>query len=177
MSVESTRIAATIADMRDNLAGISTFLMVLNSSRYETILNEYGIDPGSTIELGRLDGSRYTSLDVYKSVGRIRGNPQFNLDYIGVFLMATVSLIADGLAQNSYFARTPELEFLRHLRNAISHGNRFHFRHGEPTRPASFRGFTITKQLEGKRPFWEYMAPGDALDLLDEVELQLRAIP
>ena len=97
-------------------------------------------------------------------------------DYVGVFLMATVTLIADRLSRNSYFNKTPELEFLRHVRNAVAHGNRFNIRSDEPKRPARFRGFEISQSLNGTELFWQFIGPGDVLDLLDEVHLQLRAL-
>lgn len=53
--------------------------------------------------------------------------------------MASVTLIADRLSRNSYFNKTPELEFLRHVRNAVAHGIRFNLRPDEPRRPARFR--------------------------------------
>lgn len=168
-------IADTIANMRDNLAGTATFLMVLNHPQFHSILESFGLDAGSTMHFGRRDGTKHPPLDVYASVSRIRGNPQFNLDYVGAFLMAVISLIADRLSHNAYFTKSPELEFVRHVRNAVAHGNRFHFRNDEPSRPARFRDFEIRRDLEGTVLFWEFMGPGDTLDLLQEVEAQLRA--
>ena len=173
---EPTLIANTITKMRDNFAGTSTFLLVLNHPQYPAILQSFGLDPGSTMEFGRHDGTLHPPLDVADSVRRIRGNPQFNLDYVGTFLMATISLVADRFSQNHYFTKSPEFEFLRHVRNAIAHGNRFHLRRDEPRRPAYFRGFEVSKALQGRELFWEFMGPGDALDLLDEVERQLRRL-
>ena len=176
MSAEAHRIANTIVSMRDNLAGTATFLMVLNSPAYTSILESFGIDAGSAVKFGRMDGTSHPPLDVQASVARIRGNPQYNLDYIGVFLMATVSLVADGLSRNSYFTKSPELEFLRHIRNAIAHGNCFFLKPGEPRRPAHFKNFTISPALQGTEVFWKFMKPGDMLDLLETVEAQLRAL-
>jgi len=176
MNQDATLIANTIARMRDTLAGTATFLMVLNHPEFFSILQSFGLDPGSTMELGRRDGTKHPPLDIHESVRRIRGNPQFNLDYVGVILMATISLVADRLSRNAYFNKTPEPEFLRHIRNAIAHGNRFHMRSDEPRRPARFHDFEIAKSLEGTRLFWDFMAPGDVLDLLQEVESQLTAL-
>lgn len=177
MSRESLLIANTLSNMRDNLAGIASFLATVNHPDYGSLLQRLRLNTGSTISFGRKGGAEYTALDLHASVARIRGNPQFNLDYIGAFLMATVSLVADRLAINSYFNKTPELEFLRHVRNAISHGNKFHFLRGEPRRPACFEAFALSTDLEGSVLFWDFMMPGDVLALFDEIEKQLRALP
>ena len=169
-------IANTITHMRDNLAGTSNLLMVLNHPEFPAILHSYGIDPGSTMEFGCNDGTKHPPLDIHESVARIRDNPHYNLDYVGVFLMATVTLIADRLSRNSYFNKTPELEFLRLIRNAVAHGNHFNLKPDEPKRPARFQGFEISQSLNGTELFWQFMGPGDVLDLLDEVQFQLRAL-
>lgn len=177
MSAESIRIANTIAYMDDTLAGTSTLLLLLNSPNFLSTLNSLGVDPGSTIGFGRKDGSRHPPLSIDRSIQRIRFNPQYNLDFVGAFLMSNLSIIADALAHNSYFTKSPELEFVRHLRNAINHGNRFFFTPREPCRPAHFSTFTISKSLQGQNAFWSFLMPGDVLDLLEEVESQMRAIP
>jgi hypothetical protein len=88
------------------------------------------------MDFSRNDGTKHPPLDVHESVTRIRDNPQYNPDYVGVFLMVSVTLIADHLSRNSYFAKTPELEFLRHVRNTVAHGNRFNLIPDEPRCPA-----------------------------------------
>ena len=64
----------------------------------------------------------------------------------------------------------PEIEFLRHSRNAASHGGKWSFKNGEPRRTAEWRGVRITDELEGK-PYWEVgIEPGDILLLIWDVE-------
>ena len=47
-----------------------------------------------------------------------------------------------------------EFELFRHVRNAASHGNRFHFTRTEPVRPASFGSLVLDASLKGKaNPF------------------------
>jgi len=113
--------------------------MVLNHPDFPALLQSFGIDPGSTMDFSRNDGTKHPPLDVHESVTRIRDNPQYNLNYVGVFLMASVTLIADRLSRNSYFSKNPELEFLRLVRNAVAQSNRFNLRPDEPKRPARFR--------------------------------------
>jgi len=75
---------------------------------------------------------------------------------------------------------TPEFEFFRHIRNAASHNNRFNFYKTEPSRPASWSGFTIddTKKgsanpLANKECVGTVISPSDILALLYEIETRL----
>jgi hypothetical protein len=75
---------------------------------------------------------------------------------------------------------SPEFEVLRHLRNAASHRNRFHFMRGEPKRPAKWRTFEIDhtrkndqNPLHGTACFGTRFGPADLLLLLSEIECKL----
>lgn len=98
--------------------------------------------------------------------------------------VSSLLLLGDRLAVNGYFDRAPLLEMVRHLRNAVAHGNRFTF--GAPeelerwpahTRDASCqssRPFEITPDLHGTEVLFDFMATGDVLDLLISVSTYLR---
>lgn len=69
----------------------------------------------------------------------------------------------------------PVWEFLRHCRNAASHGGRFHFLHGEPRSPASWGPFQLTAGMHGSRLFNDppetgLLSPGDPIRLLWDIE-------
>lgn len=76
--------------------------------------------------------------------------------------------------------QTPTVEYLRHIRNASSHGNRFNLTANEPARPAVWRGHVIdhslkgdANPLQGKQCFGEYFWIADILQLLWDVEQQI----
>jgi hypothetical protein len=76
--------------------------------------------------------------------------------------------------------KSPEFEVFRHLRNAASHGNRFNFRNGEPSRPASWSTFTIDHTRKGNaNPLFGVecigatISPADSLALLQDIERRL----
>lgn len=74
---------------------------------------------------------------------------------------------------------SPELQFLRHCRNASAHGWRFHLKPGEPKQPASWRSFKVDPSWHD-RPLTAnvvngVLEPGDPLLLLWDIEQQLRA--
>ena len=68
------------------------------------------------------------------------------------------------------YANETMFEFFRHIRNAISHGNRFTFSRNEPSRPAAFKNKTIDHNLNGyENVLFTFIGIGDTLDLLDHL--------
>ena len=175
------RTAAEIADMIDRLqqyfAAISTSLIMLNDDDMLRFFNSIGYDEGSKIKLGRRDNSYYRNINLWDAIRSVKGSSGFNLDFLGIQLMTILSWVGDELSSNQYFDKTPELELFRHLRNGISHGNTFNLQHGEPRRPAAFKGFQITPALHGQNVLFQFMSTGDLFDLFDHVKAHLRSLP
>ncbi|MBM6402171.1 hypothetical protein [Phycicoccus sonneratiae] len=97
--------------------------------------------------------------------------------------VSSLVLLGDRLLAEGYYDRAPVLEMVRHLRNGIAHGNRFTLRNpGELTKwPAHTRDaacqlsppLEITPDLDGTEVLFEFMGPGDVLDLLISVSTHL----
>jgi hypothetical protein len=83
-------------------------------------------------------------------------------------------LISSHDATKAHSNQGPLWEFFRHCRNAAAHGGRFNLLGGEPKRPASWRGLTITPALAGqplfKGPTGGLISPGDPIRLLWDIE-------
>lgn len=109
--------------------------------------------------------------------------PEYRAMQDRVFLAGAILQLGDELQGVQYVDKRPDLEFLRHLRNGIAHGNRFNLRHNEPRRPAHFTGaagllpdgvtsvpsgttFEITPALNGQPVLFDFIGPGDVCDLL-----------
>ena len=110
-----------------------------------------------------------------------------------LWLAGAVLTLGDVLDAENYFDRGPDLEFLRHLRNGIAHGNRFHLVNGAPRRPARFTGseskiapdlstntgpgtgttFEVTSALDGSSVLFDFMGPGDVCDLFSFIGSRL----
>lgn len=177
MSAEAEDIADLIAELRLAFATLTLMPALINQPDFLDYLDSHGFDRGSSVRLGRKDGTYYEGLDIHESLASAVGHGPFNRLQLGLALFVIFSFVGDRLAQEKYFDKTPELEFFRHLRNALSHGNKFHFIGKEPARPASFRAFSLVRADEGSTLFFEYMSTGDAMDLLDHVEAHLRSLP
>jgi hypothetical protein len=113
-----------------------------------------------------------------------------------LWLGGALLTLGDELARVRYFDKGPDLEFIRHLRNGIAHGNRFHFERGAPQRPAHFTGsaqrlladghtttprgqahtFVISSALNGRGVLFDFLGPGDVCDLLAFVSVRLLRI-
>ena len=71
----------------------------------------------------------------------------------------------------------PTARVCSHLRNACAHGNRWHFKGTEPSRPASLRRRTLDASLHGSQAIPDWLGPGDYLDYLDDLAGLLRGLP
>jgi len=97
--------------------------------------------------------------------------------------VSSLILLGDRLAAENYYDRAPVLEMVRHLRNGIAHGNRFTLRNPNELSvwPAHMRHaacrssepFEITPDLDGSAVLFDFMGPGDVLDLLISVSTYL----
>jgi hypothetical protein len=173
--------AHEIADLIDNLqatyASYSTALLLLNFDETLQLLELKGFDPGSTVNLGRRNNTKYSGIRLWDSIKLVRGSSNFNLNYLGSIFMIDLSWIGHELSLNHYFDQTPELELFRHLRNGISHGNTFNLLNGEPRRLARFNTFEITPALHGQPVLFEFISTGDLFDLFDQIKSHLRSLP
>lgn len=135
-------------------------------------------------EIQRLDGtSHYYALAHYADVAATSSGYREVRDRL--WPAGALLALGDALADVQYLDRAPDLEFVRHLRNGVAHGNRFHLRGTEPKRPAHFSGpdrrgrpdgsttergrqtyFEIVPELNGKAVLFEFLGPGDLADLL-----------
>jgi len=106
-----------------------------------------------------------------------------------VWLAGSLLSLGDALSKHDRFRHVPELEMVYHLRNGIAHGNLFNFKpsglarlaaHPAHNRTARIRApgveLEITPALHGRQVLFDFMCPGDVLDLLISVSIYLRQI-
>lgn len=119
------------------------------------------------------------SFDLAYVLDQMRAHPVLRTELDRAWCVSSLILLGDRLAAEDYFDRAPVLEMVRHLRNGIAHGNRFTLRNTKEmdswpahTREASCQTgepFEITAELDGHAVLFDFMAPGDVLDLLISV--------
>ena len=64
-------------------------------------------------------------------------------------------------------------EFFRHVRNAASHDNRWHFTGNAPTRRAEWNGIVLDKSMNNTTLIYGTIKPADILYLLRDIEALL----
>jgi hypothetical protein len=146
------------------------------------------------VPLGRIfrgDGSEI-AYHFTHFIRNVAQTADYKATYDRLWCAGSLLALGDALTVNRYFDRGPDLEFVRHLRNGVAHGNRFHFEKGEPSRPAHFTGpggrlladgtttprdstryFDITRSLQGREVLFDFIGPGDFVDLLQFVSVRL----
>lgn len=142
------------------------------------------IDWSATREVTRKDGTKHIfSFDHYLREAFENSRTRDDLDR--VWLAGGLIALADSLERSNYFDRAPHLELIRHLRNGVSHGNRFridspdklakypaHNLYASVRSPAG-TAFEITANVQGKTVMFDFMGPADFVDLFMSVETHL----
>lgn len=136
-----------------------------------------GIPPDSPAIIKRNDGTVHSDESIGSILNRMAGLPGAGLEgeLLAVIGIHGAVRLGDELL-NACLIRPEEplLEFARHLRNACAHGNRWHFRNGEPKHPAQLRDRELDLSLHGTKAMYGWLGPGDYLDYLDDLTAYLR---
>ena len=133
------------------------------------------LEPGSKPEFwSKTTNSFYGGFETHSVFKDFFKNQSNNIEYMKIPAMSMIALIHDAIKDNGFSKQTPEFEFLRHLRNAVSHGNKFTFYNLEPRRTASFQGLIIESNMNGRtNVIREVVDFGDILSLISFVKTNL----
>jgi len=105
-----------------------------------------------------------------------------------IWLSGALIAVGDQLdaSKPRYLSRAPLLELVYHLRNAAAHGNKFHLleagvkrlkRYEAHNKEAQVKNSNFEIKPDTKGPLlFEFMKPGDVLDILQSVEVYLTRI-
>jgi hypothetical protein len=171
--------------LADGYYGHMAAITVAGDPKAETLFP--AVRPGQMVpvaEIRRKDGTVHTyHFALY--LQRLLTDPLLREDLERVWLAGALLSLGDAMARHGYFDRAPELELVRHLRNGIAHGNMFRIdkseslqRHPAHNRLAWCRGdskevFEITPVVQGRPVLFDFLAPGNVIDLLLSVALYL----
>jgi hypothetical protein len=191
MNLSADRVSAReVADLIEKLrlVNAATQTMTIHlfvSSEFETLLANMGLTlpQGTTVSAQRKDLSWYRRpLDLRQAVDAVKAHQELRTSFGEAITIGMVSLVGDAVQRAGLYRifPSPEMEFLRHVRNAMSHGNMFYFksrRNGinEPVRPASFGSLRLHHNLKGTS-IWDLVWSGDIYELLDHIEVYLRHV-
>ncbi len=139
-------------------------------------------EPGQNVPVGRIlrpDGSEAI---VYHYLHFLTAatQPGVELEHARAWLGGALITLGDALKRNGYFDHDPSLEMVKHLRNAVAHGNRFDIRDSEgldqypaytvwtPESGGRLRR-EITADLHGKPFMFEFMEHYEIPSLIQRV--------
>jgi hypothetical protein len=136
-------------------------------------------------DVSRKDGTKHTfDMRHYLDYGRT----EIVDDVQRVWLIGSLIALGDKFdeATPRYLSRSPLLELVYHLRNAAAHGSKFHFldfgierlkRYEAHNKEAQVKSavFEVTPNLD-KMGLFDFIGPGDVLDVLQSVEVYLTRI-
>ncbi len=182
MSAQETGQLASL--LRSGLYAQAAALELARSPQAITLAME-GFGEGQT-GVGSVQCNDGTTrlFDLPSVLDLMRSDPGLRDEMDRAWCVSSLILLGDRLAEEGYFDRAPVLEMVRHLRNGVAHGNRFGFHKPEELEswPAHTREaacwtphpFEITPDLEGTTVLFDFMGPGDILDLLISVSTYLQ---
>jgi hypothetical protein len=145
--------------------------------------------PGHAVPVGfvmRKDGTRHV-FDSRHYLNEARTRPEVIGELPRTWLVGSLLTVGDALKDCGYFDHAPILELLYHLRNGVAHSNTFDFRNGGLKRLSRFPAhnrmaivkgkkkteYEILASLVGQKVLFDFMGPGDVLDVLLSVALHL----
>ena len=172
-----------ISELRDIFVAQVAAITTLHRARWRGYEFMIEWDPSFDIGFPRRDGSEnvvsaLASISTYVALTRTEPDKySVNIAYTALTKSITLELAyaIDQLKLGKLAQGRPLLQFMRHLRNAIAHGGRFTLMGDEPKYPARFRGFEITKDVQGFA-IEKVLFIGDILDLLDDLELEMDSL-
>jgi hypothetical protein len=183
-------VSETIDETTDEQGKPTTYIRFTNSAKVEALLNNCLHGVNAVLRLGRYNVGQavqsnlselwskpvetasdpnYLAIDLDATLRETVGDREYNLFHMRMTGTLVISMAYEAAKRYRFTHRgTPELEFLFHLRNAVSHDNTFNFQNQQPRSPATFSHFTVDASLQGFHPvLFQYMLPGDIYDLLE----------
>jgi hypothetical protein len=111
----------------------------------------------------------YSAREILTKATQLRGDI-VGKDLLSISMLLGATRIGDLILQGNYSTTTePLIQFARHFRNACAHGDRWHFKNGEPKHPASCRSLALSASLDGKRATYDTVSPKLYVEYLDDI--------
>jgi hypothetical protein len=147
------------------LAASAGFTPVYDAEHYPDFMKGVaGIFPGTTTASAR------ASLEQVVTQIRAGVLPQRRAEQSLCCMLANICFESIEQADLDRVWLDPVIQFFRHVRNAASHANQWHFLGQEPKHRAEWNGIVLDKNLRGTECFYGTLSPADLLYLLQAVE-------
>lgn len=169
---DAAKVKKLIDDTLDLYTVLSFHLYLVNNPAVKQFIKVDFDDPNADVVLWRKDQTPHTRL-LHPALAAVAGNAGHNLANLRLIGHLLVD-VADELKKEHLNTSSALHQYLRHLRNACAHGNRWYFKSGEPRKPAHFRAHSLSRSLDGQGPvLFDHLGPGDVADLLEDVKASI----
>lgn len=175
-----------IADLIDRLKGnyaLSAIGLALTvNENAEELMRQAGVSVEDAIRVSRSKGHGDYQLPIAPYVKGAETAHDQQKAMVQSWLELSVLHVGHQMAVNSYFDKAPVLQFFRHIRNGVAHGNRMNVRPVKNKRgkeqkwtDVTWRTFVIRLYMDAAA-IGGVLRGGDALMLLDDVADHLRSL-
>lgn len=150
--------------------------------RAADMLEALGLPTRGRLTLGRKFGQPYEfRLDDYfhpepqinEDGSAVRPDKLHNWEMVRTWAKIMVLEVGDWIKKNLPQDHNPLFEFVRHIRNAVAHGEIFEIR--SLRYEAQFAGLHIREDMHGS-DLWDFVHDGDIFALIDAVEARVISI-
>lgn len=120
---------------------------------------------------------QHININLFSTMRELFENIAYLVDDLKLSAVSTLLIHAYEATQELHDTE-PLWEFLRHCRNAAAHGGRFSFRNNQPSRPARWGRYALSRATHEGVPLIMHkgipglFGPGDPLRLLWDIEQQ-----
>ncbi len=116
--------------------------------------------------LGNIDYSKEIAAKINDRIFR----SQFIINYLTEEIIYLFDILPEDMTARGKYK---EIEFLRHVKNALMHKNRFSFKEREPKYDAVWKDYKIKKDLENKEMLFSFISIKDTIGLLEHIKNML----
>ncbi|NIZ06475.1 hypothetical protein [Pseudoalteromonas sp. HF66] len=140
-------------------------------------VREYlGIANATHIVVPTNEPNKMYKVELSDCISYLEKNSKLTISYLNLPLKAALLDLGDELSQMKYLHKNATLEFLRHIRNGIAHGNKFNIQ--SLKRPASFNELTINTSLNNQKVMGDmhgegFLSLSSAFQLIDAVKAEV----
>lgn len=170
-----TEIADLITELKDHFVLSTAGLPLILSPHRQSFMDQVGVAAGDEIDMTLGFGRERYAFQLEPALDRVQRRPDIQFNVVRAWAELAALKVGREMKLNNYFDKRPLFEFLRHVRNAVAHGNRFDVR--KVDRPAVFEHHEVREDMNGAVCIGGELKTAEVFALLDEVAVELRDLP
>lgn len=174
----------------NSIENYEQFISEITAGRHEIGVLKISHTLGST-DTKFTEFETHVNIDLKAVMNHFEINKKDNITFVTSVVNSSIIFISDMLDSHNLYGYkskgeiirdsvSPEIEFLKHIRNGIAHGNKFTIAKGHPKFLAHFNKLNISQDLNGKKVLGSFTGGvldfGDIIELFDKICDQLKSL-